>query len=252
MGLKRFAWACALVTMSAGLESGFAATGLLADGHLDVTALNRAYQGNGADTVRGVLEAFLKSHPKNVTADEKSFTHMYLGILYAPDSAAQAKAEGHFRALLKFSPGLEELPVEVPAGTRDLFARIKVEARKSAAPPDSIPTVPAAPAAPEVPAAPAVTSVVPKDSAAAVVSVQPPAPVAPIIAEPPLAVALEAGRASENPDAAEKFERESDHGWIWWTAGSAAIVGAGVGFYAWLGPSENSGPRRTEVDATLK
>ena len=168
-----------------------AASGLKPDGHLDMPEIRQSYLDGEFAAVRETLEGFRKNHPKNVSLDEKIFTHMFLGILCAADSGSPAKAESHFNALLQLSPHAQLAEMPMPPGVEALFDRIKKDFLKSREPP-----LPAA-SAPAISAGPR-------------------------------------------------------HAWVWWTAGSAAAVAAGLGVYALVAGGDAPSPNRYTADGTLK
>lgn len=181
--------------------------GLKPDGHLDITALRETFRQNGFARVQAALEGFLKKHPKEVTLEEKTFTHMYLGALYSADAGSRVKAESHFNAMFRLAPATESLEMAVAPETLEAFERIKRIHRPAREPETE-----------------SVSS-----------------------AKPSRTIPVES--------AGKKEAAVSDgggKGWVWWTVGSAAIVAAGVGYYAVNESGEKPSPRRTEVDGTIK
>src|SRR4051812_30711243 len=106
----------------ASVRSAF---GLRPDGHLDMVVLRKAYMESDFEKVQSGLEAFQKHPPADASLDERIFTHLYLGVIYAADSNAVVKAESHFNALLRLSPHIEPLDMFVPPRIQELFDRVK-------------------------------------------------------------------------------------------------------------------------------
>jgi hypothetical protein len=114
-----------LLLLSLPCAPAFAALGIRADGHLDMSELNQAYLDGEKPEVRSVLEGFLKHHPADVTRDEKMFTHLYLGVLWAKDSLAMARAARHFEALLRIDPEADPGDLPMPLAVRNFFVQVK-------------------------------------------------------------------------------------------------------------------------------
>ncbi len=222
-----------------------AALGIKPDGHLDMPVLRKAYMESEFEKVRASLEGFLKKHPKDVTRDEKIFTHMYLGVICAADSTTEIRAESHFNALLQLSPHIEPVDMFVPPKIQDLFDRIKRDYLKRqeyekrydafgnpiASGPDSAYASPNA-TAPGVggnPNAPqGETHPARKDAAGD---------------------APRTGAQSAKHPAISANDR---HAWVWWTVGSAAVVAASVGVYVLVASDPSPSPHRTTADGTLR
>jgi hypothetical protein len=197
-----------------------AALGIKPDGHLDMKVLRQAYMESEFEKVRISLEGFLKKHPTDVSREEKVFTHMYLGVICAADSNSQTRAESHFNALLKLSPHIEPVDMFVPPKIQSLFDRIKMDFMKREEYGKN------------------------HDSFGN-----------PIVHAKTDSVQSSGKTPQGGQQPSGKDPAVSDDGgnsWVWWTVGSAAIVAAGVGFYALSGDDENPSPKRTEVDGTLK
>ncbi|MEO6095552.1 MAG: hypothetical protein ABIW76_07700 [Fibrobacteria bacterium] len=114
-----------LLLLTLACAPAFAALGIRTDGHLNMPELNQAYLGGEKPEVRLVLEGFLKHHPADVTREEKMFTHLYLGVLWAPDSQAMARAASHFEALLRLDPEADPGDLPMPLAVRNFFVRVK-------------------------------------------------------------------------------------------------------------------------------
>jgi hypothetical protein len=175
--------------------SSHAAFGLLPDGHLDMAAIRKAYMESDFVPVRETLEAFYKAHRRDATRDEKVFTHVYLGVIYAADSIQDAKAESHFNALMDIAPNIELVDMFVPPKIQNIFDRVKHDYLRM------------------------------KEYGRKYDALGNPLPNASDSAEgKPLSKTPPEKKASMRP------ERQS-HAWMWWTAGCIATVGAGVGLY---------------------
>jgi hypothetical protein len=114
-----------LLLVSLASASAFAALGIRPDGHLDMPELNQAYLDGEKPEVRSVLEGYLAQHPSDVTRDEKMFTHLYLGVLWAHDSLAMARAARHFEALLRMDPEADPGDLPMPLTVRNFFVQVK-------------------------------------------------------------------------------------------------------------------------------
>ncbi|MEO7424038.1 MAG: hypothetical protein ABI036_02560 [Fibrobacteria bacterium] len=226
--------------------------GLKPDGHLDLAILRTAYFDGDFGKVRAALDGFLKKHPKDVTRDEKIFTHEHLGIFCAADPNTQARAERHFLALMQLSPEAGIGDLLVPPGTLDLFERIRrdyFERQANSAPHPASASV--ANASTDPSAGPASPSVAASAGASLAAATTP---------NPPMGAGTAYGgnspeefdtMSADSPsqDAAWK---ESGHAWVWWTVGSAAVAAAGMGVYALVAPDASPAPRRAIADGTLK
>lgn len=174
--------------------------GLLADGHLDTAALRDAYLQADIPLLRGVLEGFMKEHPPVVDRQERIFTHLYLGSVYAGETNGRAMALAHFQSLMRLDPAHDPSAMYLSPQSRAIFD----EARASVVPPP----------------APASRAAVPASAG--------------------------------SPPAAPAAISATSRAWLWWTLGSAAAVGAGVGVYALVASGSDPGPRKVTVDGTLK
>jgi len=226
-----------LIAFALTAAAGFARAqgGLKPDGHLDTAALRDAFLQSDIPMVRGTLEGFMRSHPKEVDRGERIFTHLYLGAIYAGETAWRSLAIGHFRSLLKLDPRHDPAAMYFTPQAQALFEEARAGlAAETAATAPRIQTPPAA-----IPASPSPidsrTAAIPARAASPLHSPSPaPAP----SSAPPAIAAHEANRA-----------------WVWWTLGSAAAVvgaGVGVGVYALVQSNSDPAARRVEVDATLK
>ncbi|MDB5106478.1 MAG: hypothetical protein JWP91_4167 [Fibrobacteres bacterium] len=203
-----------------------AALGIRQDGHLDMPVLRKAYMESEFELVRASLEGFLKKHPKDVSREEKVFTHMYLGVICAADSNSQVKAESHFNALLQLSPHIEPVDMFVPPKIQDLFDRIKRDYLKREEYEKRFDAF-GNPIQPEG-----------SDSAAHLQTAKPADPDNP------------SGKSTDGKTPA--LTDDGSRSWLWWTVGSAAVVAAGVGVYAIMASEDAPEPNRSEVDGTLK
>ncbi|GEM_PF-1619175 len=231
-----------------------AAMGIRADGHLDMPALRQAYQAGQGPEVRVSLDGFLKHHPKDVSLDEKMFTHLFLGILCAADTAAIARAESHFNALLRLSPGAGPDGLSVPPATLAIFERVKRDFQERSAQSTAPGAVSTAPAVAPVAAAKPVAAVILLSAPMPEAEKIPPVanPVLPNPAEPKSGAAASGGTtAASGAGRAPAVAAADGHAWVWWTVGSAAVA-AGVGVYAVAASDAKPSPNRKEVDATLK
>jgi hypothetical protein len=222
--------------------------GLKTDGHLDMDLLRNAYFESDFGKVRTALEGFLKKHPKDVTRDEKIFTHLYLGIFCAADSSSQAKAERHFLALLQLTPDVGIVDLFVPLKTQDLFERIRRDYFERQANETQAPASPNAVVTSADNARP--------DSSVAHASGSLPSAMEPATTGMP----TEAGIAQESFDSVPSADPSQPsaaisaggHAWVWWTMGSAAIAAAGMGVYALVAVDASPAPHRALADGTLK
>jgi hypothetical protein len=114
-----------LLLLTLPCASAFASLGLRTDGHLDMPELNQAYLDGEKPEVRTILEGFLKHHPDDVTREEKMFTHLYLGVLWAYDSLAMARSASHFEALLQLDPAADPGDLPMPLVVRNYFVKVK-------------------------------------------------------------------------------------------------------------------------------
>jgi hypothetical protein len=220
-----------------------AALGLKPDGHLDMMVLRKAYMESEFEKVRGSLEGFLKKHPKDVSREEKIFTHMYLGVICAADSNSQVKAESHFNALLQLAPHIEPVDMFVPPKIQDLFDRIKRDFLKKQDYEKRYDAFgnPIAPAG-----EPKHSGASGKDSATlaqtqtqnqSLNQKDPNTGKAPLTGKTP----------KEDP----RLSESGSHAWLWWTAGSAAALAVGVGAYLLIVANETPEPNRSSADGTL-
>jgi hypothetical protein len=198
-------------------QSSHAVLGLKPDGHLDMTFLRKAYMESEFEKVRITLERFIKTHPKDATREEKIFTHMYLGVICAADSNSELKAESHFNTLLRLSPHIEPIDMFVPQKIQNLFDRIKLDYLKREAYESKYDAF-GNPITPEN-----------RDS----LGQQEPKP-------------------KNSKEKNTEVKSSHGHAWIWWTAGSAALVTTGVGLYALSSSSAKPTPKRINADGTLK
>jgi hypothetical protein len=265
----------ALFLSLAGLRAAQAEGALRADGHLDTAAVRDAYLRSDIPQVRAALEGFIKSHPRDVGAAEKAFTHLYLGATYAGETEGRAKAEAHFRAALKLDPYCDPANLYLPPAIKTWFERLRADVLREQAQGPSAPDHPRQPVrpSPPLPRNPARADLppararwdqdqppgpaprpaaAPADTAARGTSIPAQAPV-------PSAPRPDGTTADTGADTAtDMAAREASvappaaRGWLWWTLGGAAAVAAGAGAFAWIESETKPGPRRVEVDATLK
>jgi hypothetical protein len=123
-----------LLLLSLPCAPAFAGLGIRADGHLDMPELNQAYLDGEKPEVRSVLEGYLRRHPADVSRDEKIFTHLYLGVLWAQDSLAMARAASHFEALLRMDPEADPGDLPMPLAVRNFFVQVKRGSRERPSP----------------------------------------------------------------------------------------------------------------------
>jgi hypothetical protein len=211
----RFLLAVFLGLMS--LRAARAEGSLLPDGHLDTAVVRDAYLRSDIPFVRSALEAYLRSHPKDVSAAEKVFTHLYLGATFAGDPEGRGRSEAHFRAALKFAPDTDPSGLYLPPAAVDWFESLRAEAR-----------------------------IVPKPAASAMSSDTDDAPAASAPAGSPSPAAPPASGP------AQVIAAKGPRGWIWWAVGGGVAVAAGAGAFVWIESRSESPPHRVQVDATLK
>jgi hypothetical protein len=177
--------------------TAFAAFGVLPNGRLDMKGLRRAYMESDFVPVREALEGFMKAHKADATRDEKVFSHIYLGVIYAADSMEDAKAESHFNSLMHIAPNIELVDMFVPPQIQNIFDRVKhdyLRMKEYGQKYDALGNPIASPV----------------DSSR---------PVANLTPEP------------KRPTQQGIDSKPENHEWLWWTLGGAAVVGAGVGVY---------------------
>jgi hypothetical protein len=250
--------------------------GLLPDGHLDTAAVRDAYLRADMPFVRAALEGFAKNHPREVGTGEKVFTHLYLGAIYAGEADGRAKAEARFRAALKLDPYCDPANLYLPPATKTWFERLRADvlrAQAQAEPPPasaaassasqgkpsprSAPALPRppAPAAAPSPRHPDYAAELPRETSAAYtddrIRVSPAGPADPAMPKAEPGSDPGTDRASAGSDAADgRGAESSSRGWLWWSLGGTAAIGAGA--LAWFELEPKPKPNRVEVDATLK
>ena len=185
-----------------------AGTGVLPDGHLDMPALRKMYMESDFEPVRNTLEKFNKTAWDGATRDERVFTHIYLGVIYAADSILDAAAESHFNALLDIAPNIELVDMFVPPKIQNTFDRVKrdfLRMKEYARKYDALGN--------------------------------------PLAAES--VGGMEEKRTVKQPAVTRE---SSDRQWVWWTLGAAGALGAGVGVYFLTTTSESPTSNQTKVD----
>jgi hypothetical protein len=185
--------------------NSYAAFGVAPDGHLDTKTLSNAYKESEFEPVRVSIERYLNQRGANATREEKIFAFKFLGVIYAADTLTRIRAESYFNRLLDLAPNIELIDMYVSPKIMEIFERIKNERRQTEAYKEHFDAYgnPIQPVATPTAALPA--------------------------------------REKKDPDPKIRKE-ESNHAWIWWTLGVAA-VGAGVGFYALSLDHGSSGDR---------
>jgi hypothetical protein len=113
-----------LLLSGAGLASA-ADPAINTQGRLNMVLLRQAYTEGEFEPVRQTLENFLKKHEQGATRDEKVFSHIYLGVIYAADSGSGVRAEHHFNALLDLAPNIELVDMFIPPKIQHMFDRVK-------------------------------------------------------------------------------------------------------------------------------
>jgi hypothetical protein len=230
----RFLHAALLGLVGAG--SAGAGGSLLPDGHLDTAAVRDAYLRSDMPFVRSELEAYIKSHPRDVSAAEKVFTHLYLGAAYAGEPGGRTRSEGHFRAALKFDAAADPSGLYLPPAARDWFESLRRDVRAAAG-------------APSAGTDPGTAGASAARGPASAPGANPGASDAPHPRPGP------AGAAPGAPAASASAETRIDRGpraWVWWAVGGGAAVAAGAGVFAWIQSRSEPEPRRVRVDATLE
>ncbi|MBW8886757.1 MAG: hypothetical protein JF616_03270 [Fibrobacteres bacterium] len=219
--------------------------GLLPDGHLDTAAVRDGYLRADMPFVRSALEGFIKNHPHQVGAQEKVFTHLYLGAIYAGEKDGRAKAEAHFRAALKADPYSDPADLYLPPATKTWFERLRADVLRSQAQQDPSPTPGTLPATP-APTAPPVPDKALRQAPPALPKEA--VPDTPMIVRPPDPDRSRGSDSGPSPQDASLAASPS-RGWLWWTLGAAA---AGAGALTWVELDAKPKPRHVQVDATLK
>lgn len=235
------------------VSASHAGNGLLPDGHLDTAAVRDGYLRADMPFVRAALEGFIKSHPREVGTDEKVFTHLYLGAVYAGEKDGRNRAEAHFRAALKLDPYSDPANLYLPPAIKTWFERLRADvlraqAQESPADPESVSATPAPEAAmqrdmPMQREAPPPPRQTPSADTPAI-SVRAPDP------DPDGSRESASGAASGPSPEAATVAPSPSRSWVWWTLGTAAAAGAGALTWAELGAKPK--PRHVQVDATLK
>jgi hypothetical protein len=210
-----------ILAWASACRPAFAGFGINPDGHLDMPSLRNAYMEEEFKRVRASLEGFHKVHPKDVTLEEKAFTHYYLGAIFASDSNSLLMAEGHFKALLRLFPDFEAPGIPVSPAALTLMNRIKGENGGQAGYEKGFDAV-------ETPKAKATLR---------------------LAGDAESAKGAKMAGDGKSPAVASPWR---DKTWLWWTVGSTAIVAAGVGYYAVNEASGKPSPKRMEVDGTLE
>jgi hypothetical protein len=177
----------------------FAAFGILPNGRLDMKAIRKAYMESDFIPVREALETFAKTHRKDATRDEKVFTHVYLGVIYAADSIQDAKAESHFNALMDIAPNIELVDMFVPPKIQNIFDRVKHDYLRM------------------------------KEYGRKYDALGNPLPNAADSAQHPIAKTSEPKK--QDPKSEEPKLQGESHAWLWWTLGGVAAIGTGAGIY---------------------
>lgn len=113
-----------LLVLLSGAASA-AETNISSQGRLNMVLLRQAYTEGEFEPVRQTLETFLKKNEQGATRDEKVFSHIYLGVIYASDSASSVRAEHHFNALLDLAPNIELVDMFIPPKIQHMFDRVK-------------------------------------------------------------------------------------------------------------------------------
>jgi hypothetical protein len=232
----RFSLAVLLCLLS--LRAVRAEGSLLPNGHLDTSAVREAYLRSDIPFVKSALDAYLKSHPKDVSTPEKVFTHLYLGAAYAGDPEGRGKSEAHFRAALKFAPDADPVGLYLPPAALDWFESLRAEVRTAVRP---------------APSAPIPGTSSDMHTATATATASDTATVTPNILVPD---APPGGSSSPGAPpatgAAPALAADKPRGWIWWAVGGGAALAAGAGAFAWMETRSASPPQHVQVDATLK
>jgi hypothetical protein len=109
-----------LVCLSAAAE-----VAISPEGRLNMAVVRKSYTEGEFEPVRQTLETFLKKYERTATRDEKVFSHIYLGVIYAADSSSGVRAEHHFNALLDLAPNIELVDMFIPPKIQHMFDRVK-------------------------------------------------------------------------------------------------------------------------------
>jgi hypothetical protein len=218
------------------LRAARAEGSLLPDGHLDTSVVRDAYLRSDIPFARSALEGYLRNHPKDVSAAEKVFTHLYLGATFAGDPEGRGRSEAHFRAALKFAPDVDPAGLYLPPAALVWFESLRAEVRAAAV---ARPTAPSDPSI--TPSAPALPG---GEGSAAVPSATVPSANA--------ASGLSSSPGAPTPGAAQVAAEDRPRGWMWWALGGGVAVAVGAGAFAWIESRSEASPRRVEVDGTLK
>ena len=194
-----------LLAVLMGPTPSHAAFGLLSNGHLDKTAIRKAYEESDFDKVTTVLEGYRKKHPADFSLEEKIFTHKYLGVIYASDSTTAIRAESNFNMLLDLSPHIELVDMYLSPKIQNQFDQVKAQFEKKKNYSSQYDEL-GIPLKDKTGSGPATSREPERDSTGA------------------------------HP----AIKKDGSRKWLWWGLGAAAI-GVGVGFYLWFDHSGSSG-----------
>lgn len=125
MSMHRFIPLVLLCLLAGVSLTSAAEANISTQGRLNMGLLRQAYTEGEFEPVRQSLEAFLKKHEQGATRDEKVFSHIYLGVIYAADSGSGVRAEHHFNALLDLAPNIELVDMFIPPKIQHMFDRVK-------------------------------------------------------------------------------------------------------------------------------
>lgn len=123
--MSRTCFALLFLLLGSIVSGATAEANISKEGRLNMAFLRKAYTEGEFEPVRQTLETFMKKHEQGATRDEKVFSHIYLGVIYAADSASGVRAEHHFNALLDLAPNIELVDMFIPPKIQHMFDRVK-------------------------------------------------------------------------------------------------------------------------------
>lgn len=175
--------------------------GIRPDGRLDQEAIARAYKESEWEAIVTALQGYLREERGgDLPVTDRIFAFKYLGVILSADSASSAKAESYFTRLLELSPTVEIVDLIPSNRVADFFAKVKADFQKRKRYTQKYDVYGYA-----TESGPSQT---PRRAFAG----------------------LDQDKKSPPPHKPPSIQKK-DNGWVWWTVGLTAAVGAGVGVY---------------------
>jgi hypothetical protein len=211
----------AVFTTLEAAPSGNKTFGINSDGQLDQNAIAKAYKESEWEIVVSTLQGYLRSKgDDNVDLNERIYAYKYLGVIFGADSAAHSKAESYFTRLVELSPNVEIVDLFPSKRVTELFGAVKADYQKRHQYSQQF----------DVYGHKTSEGKGGDDMAA---------------------LAAKGSQSQPTSKSTKKPEpqlKDKDNGWVWWTVGLTAAVGAGVGAYYLTNKTEETTP--TVVDGT--